>query len=248
MFQKRVRYGSSRKYDRAFFVKFLSDLNDAGFDSISIKIPFGEGLQPEGELAPTEFLDRNRNYPSTILVARNLERNDEVKVLFVNMSKKVFFSDDSFPSGFSEPAEICVQSPDPARLIGLTQFFKEYLSGTVDSKRAISVLLFLPALLFVLAEILNLFQKGRLLIQGQGKTLMVFDFLLILLSMVIVASFYSRETGLYIKERDHKALDYIKRAIKGDFRDNALVNFFVAFLGTFLAGVALWFLEKVFSK
>jgi len=126
MFSARTRIPEGRMYTRDNLEKLGNDLLEAGFDKITVKLPHNlVGIENE-QVSLREFIERERNYPSVILSAVNTERRETIKVLFVNISRKTFFVDDTFPSGHSEPPEVFVQSPDPARVYALAGFFGEY--------------------------------------------------------------------------------------------------------------------------
>jgi len=75
------------------------------------------------EVPLENFLDRERNYSAVILVGKEEEPRETIKILFGNKSEKTAFADSTFPSGHSSRTTLCVQSSDPARVYPLCDFF-----------------------------------------------------------------------------------------------------------------------------
>lgn len=243
MFSRRLQYKSNNKFNRAFFEKLVSDLAAAGFDEIDIKLPYKAGEKSE-KLSSSDFLKRERNYPSLILSAHDSKHQDELKILFVNLSRRVYFDDDTFPSGHSEPPEIFVRSSDPARAYSLSSFFQEFFNEQDLRSRNLITLLFLPAILVMFLQAVSLAQNKVLFLTSNGWPVYT-DLIVIGAVLFIDYRFLTTERGLYIKEREHPEIEFLRRALRGDFRDNLIVFFVISFAAPFLAGVVLWLLGMV---
>lgn len=230
MFSKRETFSQHYKFNKSFLEKLISDLKGANFDQITVRLPHNLVENGKDEIQIGEFLDRERNYPSIILIAKSTNTRDVIKILFVNISTKAFFKDDTFPSGHSESPELYVQSSDPARAYALFGFFYDYLKSNFRGKIFFSWFLFVISFIFFIAEFLYLSNKRVLLAQNFNIS-PLFDFLAIIIAFILIFRFFSYDGGLYIKERGNKYLSAIRRAIKGEFRDNPVVNLLVTIIG-----------------
>lgn len=246
MFSKRRSFSQNYKFDRRFLEKLVSDLREANFKSITIKLPHNLINNERDEIEIQEFLDSERNYPSVILIAKNNENGETLKILFVNTSTKASFKDNTFPSGHIEPPELYVQSPDPARTYALFEFFYDYLKG----KKIVIIFSFLLWLFFYIASCLFLmWDLGSLILTRSGvlsgffNVSSVFDWIARLLAIFLIFQFFSYDTGLYIKEKENKYISIIRRTIRGEFRDNPIVNLVITVIGgavgTILATIIL---------
>lgn len=238
MFSKRKSFLQGYKFNKEFLEKLVNDFITSGFKQITVKLPHNLIKDGKDEIEIQDFVNRERNYPSVILVAKNQQNNEIIKILFINISTKAFFKDDTFPSGHSESPEIYIQGPDPARVYSLFGFFYDYI--TKRSKNSfISSLLGLLCIFFISAEALTFVAKKFLIASHSFNLSVWIDYLLIFISVVVAFMFYSNDSGLYIKEKDHKYLDAIKRALKGDYRDNPIINIIVTVIATITATVIL---------
>jgi hypothetical protein len=239
MFLKRKEFSQHYKFNREFLEKFVNDLRKAHFSKITVKLPHNLIEDEQDEIGIQGFLDRNRNYPSIILLARNENTEEIIKVLFVNISRKAFFKDDTFPSGHSESPELYIQSPDPARAYSLFGFFYDYLKKESLAKIffwwSVSIFLFI----FLISEFFYLSGgQGGLLYQNFHVSIF-YDIAVIIISYISFFKMFSYDGGLYIKEKEHKYLYMIKRAIKGELRDNPLINLLVVVIGGIIVGLLL---------
>lgn len=241
MFSKRKTFSQHYKYDRKFLEAFASDLRKADFGIVSVKLPHNLIHQGEQtEISIEDFLARGRNYPSVIVLAKNKDKEEVIKVLLINISTKAFFVDDTFPSGHSESPELYVQSNDPGRVFSIFGFFYDYLKSGSSISPFLGWLFFLLSLMVMFSEFLSM-SNSRLLLASYFNTNPILDFFIIILSFIGFFQFYSFDGGLYIKEKENKTLVSLKRIVKGEFRDNPIINLIV----TVAAGVIVIFLSKL---
>lgn len=238
MFSKRKAFSQHYKFDRKFLEKLVSDFKQAGFSAITVKLPHNLIQDSKDEITIDEFLNRERNYPSIILVGRNESQQETIKILFVNVSTKAFFKDDTFPSGHSESPELYIQSPDPARVYALFGFFYDYLKSNSLTKAFFLWFLFLITFLFLISEFLYLSNKKIILSQTFNISPLA-DLVGILVAMIFIFKFFSYDGGLYVKEKENKYLSAIRRAIKGEFRDNPVVNLLITIIGGVIVAIVL---------
>lgn len=254
MFSKRGSIGSARVWNRGFISELASDLTDAGFKDITVKLPVDLEIlvrdqtpmekRIESEILNREvdlqyFLDNERNYPAIILIAQNKQKKETIKILFVNISKKTNFMDATFPSGHSEPSQLYIQSPDPSRVYGLYHFFMEYLRNNGDSivGRAIWGLF---SFVFLSAEFISIVSTRKGFLQNAWKLSGVFDVLVVLFLLYSLFRFFNTPTGLSVNKRETATLmSYLQRALKGEFKDNPLVNIIITVLTTVLSAIIL---------
>lgn len=239
MFTKRKAFAQYRKFNKQFIESFVGELKQAGLTDIEIKLP--KNLIEDGKdvIKINEFLNRGRNYPALILIARNKSKSEELKALFINISSKTKFIDDTFPSGHSEPPELFVQTQDPVRTHGLFGYFYEYL---VTKSLGPNILLWVLSLSFFaifLLEVKWFSQTRMLFLANIFRWSSVTDILLILMGFVIIFQFFSQDSGLFVKEREIRWLSLIRRLLKGEYKDNPFVNLIAAIIGTVLAALIL---------
>jgi len=234
MFTARRAIPSNRIYSRDTLEKLGLDLRDAGFDEITVKLPRNL-VQGERQVPLEDFMERERNYPAVIVSAASTERHEAIKFLFVNISSKTFFDDDTFPSGHSEPSELFVQSPDPARVYSLAGFFGEYFKKRGKSSRtALQLLAYVGALSLLVAQILSLMKRTGFFTAvctslGVGPFL---DLASSVVALVVVFTFFKAPAGLYVKPPPQtKVWTLANRAVKGELRDNPLVSLVVTIVG-----------------
>lgn len=240
MFSRRRSLDGTRKYSREFFEKLLADLEHAGFSGAEIRLPHNVVGMDNCLISPRELLNRERNYPSLILVAVRPGSQETLKVLFVNRSARAFFVDDTFPSGESQPPGLYFQSPDPARAYAVFEFFYDYLrTPRLAGYRALFLLACLAGLVLV-SEVLSLthLRDGVLSIRWGPHPL--WDLLVLALSPLAIFRFLAEPKGLWIKPtRDLRFLQLLRMAARGDFKDNPLVTLVITILGTVVAAVIL---------
>jgi len=243
MFSRRRHLDRRRKYSKEFFLSLLQRLSEAGFEDISIVLPHNyETVDPrQSIISVQEFLDRERNYAATILIARARERNELLKILFVNSSAKALFIDDTFPSAASEPPALYIQSPDPARAYALFEYFFELLRQGPIREFVLLSMVQLLALLFIFMEALSLLGKKAFLLSKQFDLPVYLDLIGVLLSVFIGFRFFSQTSGLWIKpKRETKLFSFLKMAIRGELRDNPLVQLIITILGGLIVAILAW--------
>ena len=245
MFSARRRIPTNRMYTRDNLEKLGNDLHEAGFDIITIKLPHNLVGMENQEIPLKEFLERERNYPAVIFSAASTERRETLKVLFVNISRKTFFVDDTFPSGHSEPSELFVQSPDPARVYSLVGFFGDYFNERGKrSNSPLKTLTYFAALFLLLGQTLSL-MKGTGFFSTVYPSLSFgtfLDWVTSAIALLIIFASFRTPTGLYVNPPPKSNLwTLANRAIKGEVMDNPLVSFIV----TVIAGVATALLLKL---
>ena len=244
MFSRRRNLDRRRKYSKDFLLSLVQQLTEAGFCEISIVLPHNyETVDPKNSVVSVEdFIKRERNYAAIIVVARAKEKEEVLKVLFVNSSAKALFADDTFPSAASEPPALYFQSPDPARAYALFEYFFEYLSQGSLGKFILFSVIQLLAMVFLITEFFHFTGKKDFLISAQFKLPSYFDFAAMVLSAVFLFRFFSQPSGLWIKpKRETKLLSMIKMAIRGELRDNPFVQLII----TIIAGIIVVALSKL---
>jgi hypothetical protein len=246
MFSKRVAL-KGVKYSREFFTSLCSDLVSCKFNDIKIMLPHNYVKIESSIIATTELLNRDRNYPALILIAKSQEYQETLKVLFINSNSKAVFADDTFPNGQSEPPQLYFQSPDPGRVYAVFEFFKEYLQ--TPSLKPFYTFLFLACISFIplFFELNSLLSKKSLLLIRLGYTTNYsLDVLLLIVSFLGLFLFFAYPKGLWIKPKRELRLFYlINMAIHGEYRDNPLVTLIVTVLGTLLATILLKWLGVI---
>lgn len=238
MFNKRKTFSGSRGFSREFFETFLADLERARFDHVEVMLPHNLVGIDEHLITGQEFLDRERNYPAVIVRAKDSQKQETLKVLFVNKDSKASFFDDTFPSGESQRPGLYFQSPDPGRTYAVFQFFYEYL--TRSETAGISSLVFAVSGLFVIFEVISLVFEKQSFIAAMWDQSVVWDVIGSIVAVVVLFLYFAQSRGLWIKPRRELGfLQLANRAFRGDLRDNPLVLLVVAILGTVIGGLLL---------
>jgi hypothetical protein len=246
MFSRRRYLDRRKKYSREIFLSLLPELSEAGFEDISVVLPHNyETVDPRNSVIPVqEFINRERNYAAVIVIAKSKDRNETLKILFVNSSAKALFVDDTFPSAASEPPALYFQSPDPARTYALFEYFYEILNQGSAREFVIFSLFQLVATIFLLLETFSALGKKGLLISRQFHLPIYLDITAVLLSFLVIYRFYSQPSGLWIKpRRETRLLSFFKMAIRGELRDNPVVQLLITILG----GLIVAILAKLFG-
>ena len=247
MFSARRGIPTNREYDKGFLEKLGKDLSEAGFDDIRIKLPHNLVGMEQNEISFKEFVERERNYPSVILCARSAAKSETLKVLFVNISRKAFFVDDTFPSGHSEPPEMFVQSPDPARVYALTGFFSDYFAKEAKQRlTALGVLSFIAAISALAAEVLVFLKTSRGFLSATYTSgwAIAADLAICLAAPIVLYNFFTKKQGLYIHDRPRRNIwDLANQAVRGEVKDNPLVSLVFSVLGALITAIIL----KVFN-
>ncbi len=245
MFSRRRSLDRRRKYSKEFFLSLLQHLSEAEFSEISIVLPHNyETVDPKKSVVSVEdFIKRERNYAAIIVVARAKEKNEILKVLFVNSSAKALFVDDTFPSAASEPPALYFQSPDPARAYALFEYFFDFLNqGSLQNFILYSIIQ-LMAIIFFLSELLYFGGKKEFLISGKFHLSSYVDLIALAFCIVLMYKFFFVPSGLWIKQkRETKLLSMLKMAIRGEYRDNPIVQLAIVIIG----GLIVLALGKLF--
>lgn len=246
MFSKRRSLSGSRKYSLEFFKGLISDLSKAGFTKIEVKLPYNIVGPQEYTISAEKLIERERNYPSLILVATNSKKKETLKVLFVNRVAKVTFVDDTFPSGESGPPALYFQSPDPARVFSVFEFFYEYFKKPSLFLYWIIFFGSLISLIIIISEVITLVHLGKPFLYQYYGIHLVWDVVILIISCILMFKFFKEPKGLWIKpKRELRIVQLINMAIRGDLRDNPIVTLIVTIIGTILATVLLKILKVI---
>lgn len=244
MFTSRRALYPGRYYDRFFLKELVLCLQQAGYSDIKIKLPNNMKL-PETELSVDEFIEKERNYRSQIIVAKNGDNGDVLKILVVNISEQSFFTDDTFPSGHSEPSEIYVKSRDPLRANSTVSFFYEYFKENgktnICSLPIVNIFLVLSIAIIPLLNLIVSRKKDIKIFQFTIPSIGFSIFYYLLYGVFILSAFcfLFRKSGhgIYInKKPKHTSLGvWINRAIHGEFIDNP----FIVSLAVLIVGILI---------
>jgi hypothetical protein len=246
MFTRRRRLDRRRKYTKEFLESFASRLGEAGFDSLSIVLPHNyPSVDPKQSEEPlSAFLERGRNFAGVIFKAYSTERQETLKILFINSNARAIFVDDTFPMAESEPSALYFQSPDPARAYAFCEYFFELLSEPPIRHFVIMTYLSLVSILFLVLQALFVFgtRKGVLMARASASGPW-WDIAAAGLAAYILFRSSAAESGLWIKPKRELRLVYLlNMALKGQFRDNPLVQLVITIIGgLFVAWVAKLF-------
>lgn len=238
LYSKRKAFTKWRKFDKAFLESFNNALYSGGFSEVSFKLPHNllNENQPD-EISYEDFLKRERNYPSIILIAKNPTTDELVKVLFVNISTKTFFKDNTFPSGHSEPSELYVLS-SPEKLLSLFGFYYSFFKLNNPAKPLVESLLGLGSMGLLFTYLLTYLSHKEAYFTSTLHAPLL-DYISVGLAIAYLFVFFNKQSGLYVKEKEFRPAVWIKMAIKGEFRDNPVINLLVTLLGGVLAGLLL---------
>jgi hypothetical protein len=254
MFSKRKSLPSSGKWDRKFLASFTSDLAKGGFTECKIKLPVNLGSVlnlthkqiisqlKARELSFDEFLDQERNYKAIIFVCENPTTSETIKILFGNISETTSFDDPIFPSGHSASSTLYVQSPDPARVYPLFDFIYDYVAKRGSSDLATTISGFF-ALIFVAAELISILTNGKGFFQHIWNVHPAIDIIVALISILISYYYFKAPIGISVNDRETANLpNFLRRAIRGEMRDNPIVNVIVSVIVTLITALILYFL------
>lgn len=232
MFTSRKTLYPGRYYDTAFLKGFLVCLNQSGYSDIHILLPNNMKLA-KTDLTIDEFIEKDRNYRSQIIVAKNIDNGDILKILIVNISEKSFFSDDTFPSGHSEPSEIYVKSNDPLRANATVSFFYEYFKEkgktNICSVPIVNILLLISIVTIAMMSPIVSREIDVKFFHGTVPLIVLqivyYLFCGVFITMFLLWFIRTSGHGIYIKKKPkHTSLGvWINRAIHGEFIDNPLV-------------------------
>jgi hypothetical protein len=234
MFVRRRRLDRRRKYTREFLESLVGQLREAGFDHVSVVLPHNyesvDPTHPEEDI--DAFLERGRNFAAVILKAVNQPAKETLKLLFVNSNKRAVFADDTFPMAESEPSGLYFESPDPARAYAVFEYFFEYLSQPSIADFVAITFLGLASGLYLVLESIALLSRGRGVLQLEWSASMWWDAASILLAGYLVFRFSATPTGLWIKpSRELNVVYLVNMALKGELRDNPIVQLVVTIVG-----------------
>ncbi|AHI06540.1 hypothetical protein BDW_10200 [Bdellovibrio bacteriovorus W] len=238
MFSDRARLHAARHYTREFFEKLVSDLESSGFSDQSILLSHAVVGLENAKLSVEKFLKLERNYSAIIFVAHSPDRNETIKFLFINKNSRAVFADNTFPNAESEPPQIYVQSPDPARVYALMGFFKKYMETPSMTTDIVQFLLAIVCIFFISYHSYYFINKGFSFSQDGS----IFRILGILIAVVFMFRFAAKPTGLWIKPKRELRLFYLANmALKGEYKDNPLVTVVLAVIATITAQVLMKF-------
>lgn len=253
MFSKRNALPGSQKWNREFFLSFTTDLHDGGFTDIKVKLPINilmvvadeltedqiKSHIQDRELTLQQFLDKERNYPAMIFIAKNPDTKEIIKILFGNISKETVFNDSTFPSGHSSSSTLYVQSPDPARVYPLFDFVYDHLTKQGTSVVLGSIFGFL-SIIIIAIEIIAFIGTGNFFLQHSWKVHFSFDLIVIVICSIILYNFFKTPLGLSVNDRKTaKLINFLRRAIRGEYRDNPIISLMVSIIGTIVAALIL---------
>jgi hypothetical protein len=263
MFSRRRIVGNNYHWNRDFISALEKDLRVAGYDKITVKLPFNrnqiletlKGLKTEAELKNAidntsleteisfeEFLARERNFPAIILVIQNPKTGEMIKMLFVNRSIKAEFLDDIFPSVQSGQTEIYVQSSDPARVVPLIDFLYSYITQRGDSVAGTNLVGFTAFLVFVF-EVFTFITRRSGFLHAYWKFSGFYDLGLFILCFWILYNFQTLPVGLSVNNRETQTLNsYLRRILVGDYKDNPIVILVLTIIVTILSNLVVTFL------
>lgn len=244
MFSRRKSLDRRRHYTREFIESLVTRLTEAGFDRVTVVLPHNyESVDPRNsEVGFADYLQRERNYAAVILKATATSRQELMKILFINSNARAVFADDTFPMAESEPPGVFFQSPDPARAYAVFEYFYDVLSAPSIGKFVVLSITSMASLLLILFEILTVAAgNAGFLKQRYGITPWL-DLGLTLTGLFVFYKFTALPTGLWIKpRRDTRLLYLANMAIKGELKDNPLVQLIVTIIG----GLIVAFLAKL---
>jgi hypothetical protein len=240
MFIRRKALDRRRLYTREFFERLVGMLREAGLNDISVILPHNyQSVDPNNSnVSLSDYLARERNFAAIILKAQSCERKELMKILLINNSSKAVFVDDTYPSAASEPPSMYFQSPDPARAYAVFEYFFCELSRPPIFTFTLYSIFQIVSMVFVIAEALSFTDGHRGLIAKNWQTSNWWDLLLIMLLSWSLMRFFARPTGLWIKPtREIRYLNLIKMAIRGEFKDNPVVQLVVTVIATLIGAI-----------
>lgn len=240
MFTRRRYLDRRRHYTREFLESLASRLTEAGFDVITVVLPHNyPSVDPKNsELSLSDFLQRERNYAAVIFKASSASKKETLKILFINSNSRAVFADDTFPVAESEPSGMFFQSPDPARAYALFEYFYELLTSQSLAKFVVLGMASLASFLVVLIQIVSLISGKIGLLASQFGLSRWIDIGISLICLLIMFRFTALPTGLWIKpKRELKLLYLANMALKGELRDNPLVQVAITIVGGLIVAI-----------
>jgi len=189
------------------------------------------GLE-NAKLSVEDFLRLERNYPAIIFIAHSRDRDETIKIFFVNKNTKSVFADNTFPNAESEPPQLYIQSPDPARLFSLMGFFKTYLERPALGPHVLFLFLNLASLIFVIYQAFYFLKLSGVAFTEENLRWSIFRLVCVLVALLCMFKFFALPTGLWIKpKRELRVFYLVNMALKGELKDNPLVSLVVSVLG-----------------
>ena len=246
MFTRRRILDRRRKYTRPFFESFVQRLKEAGFDELSVVLPHNySSVDPMNSIVTVDdYLNRERNFAAIILKARSSSRDELLKILFVNSSAQAIFVDDTFPSAASEPSSLFFQSPDPARAFALFEYFHEMLCVPSLKSFVVLSLAGLVSIVIILTELLVFVSKKVGVLQQFFALPPHWDYLVVAFGIWVAFKFFRAPTGLWIKpNRQLRLLNMVKMAVRGEYRDNPIIQLAVTVVGGLIVAFILYLLK-----
>ena len=237
MFKKVNSFIRSPSLDGDNLVILVEELKKCGFSEFKVKLPYNkiEDISKH-ELSLEEFLKRDRNYAATIL---SCTRNDkeQIKFLFVNRSSvETNFYDDNFPSGHSMSSHIMVISEDPVQMIGLMDYFFDFVKRKYINKNEwFLIILFFLSIAFIVLQVSSLNEYRTLYFNHGNQKLLIVDIIGIITSLILIYRYFNVQRGLYIKDRNKTLSNYIDLLIRGEYKDNPLFALIIGVVGSIVA-------------
>jgi hypothetical protein len=129
-----------------------------------------------------------------------------------------------------------------ARVYSLFEFVYDYLSTKGVSSLFVSILGFF-SILFLAVEVITFLGQGKVFFQIMWNVNPAYDVIASFLSILSLYNYFKKPIGLNVNERESANLpNFIRRAIRGEMRDNPLVNIIITVVATIIAGIALHFI------
>lgn len=244
MFEQRADLDNGREYTRDFFEKLVANLRTAGFDAIGVVLPHSHVPTKESQVSPEGFLESGIVYPSVILRARSTDRDLHVKVLFVTKRENTAFVDDTFPRHEKEDApKLYVGGPDPGVVYSYFGFLREYLGRPRAVVAPVLGFATFFSFIFLFAEVRWLVEDGRFVLTRAYRWYVHWDIVYSVVALILVARFFLRRRGLWIRDDEQRFFFFVRRALRGDLRNNPLFSLLLAVIGSLLTALALKLLK-----
>jgi hypothetical protein len=246
MFTRRRYLDRRHHYSREFLESLVSKLNAASFEKITVILPHNypsvDPKNPEVEIS--DFFQRERNYAAVIFKAVSTEKKEMLKILFVNSNTRAVFADDTFPMAESEPSGVFFQSPDPARAYAFFEYFYEILSSRPFTKFILLCVASAVSFFLIVFESLSVAGHKQGIFAVRFGVTSLIDVIAVGIAIVVIFKFTAAPTGLWIKpKRELKLLYLANMALKGELRDNPIVQTIITIGG----GLIVAYLAKQFG-
>lgn len=264
MFTTRKTIGNIYHWDRNFISALKTDLEKGGYIDVSIKLPFSPGrLYQNLEISSSaddikqalnedllhasisidEFLEIERNFPAVIFIAINPDKKETIKILFINSSKKMKFLDDTFPSVDSAQSQIFTQSPDPARIVPLSDFLYAHLMKSSQSNAGTNIQGIIAFGLLII-QVMTVVSTGSGILNTFWNLNFFYDIIIGLGTILFLYNYQTSPRGLSVNDRETQTVDsFVRRIVVGDFKDNVLVNIVITILVSIVTAFVLKWID-----